>query len=213
MAVLTAAAAWWRVPVPIVSSMVAAVIGVVKRWPWLVCIAAAGLGGGLAARAVTKPVKPETVHEWVTLLDDPAPSGPFVRATVDLDGRHFTVSLAGGSGRGLLTHAAGEQPLISARTRPLRKAEQWLRWRHVVGGLDNVVVEDWRAGSPLTRSTNRVRSLLSHGADVMPPKERALFLGLTVGDDRAEPPEMINDFRQSGLSHLTAVSGENVHSG
>ena len=56
---------------------------------------------------------------------------------------------------------AGEQLLVSARTWPLRNAEQWLRWRHVAGGLDSVVIEEWRAGAPLTRSTNRVRSLLS----------------------------------------------------
>jgi len=91
MALLAAAGAWWRVPVPIVPSMVAAVIGVGKRWPWLVCVAAACLSGGLAAGAAsTAPVVSAPVHGWVTLLDDPAPSGPFVRATVDLGGRHLT---------------------------------------------------------------------------------------------------------------------------
>src|SRR4051794_2876377 len=115
-----------------------------------------------------------------------------------------------GTIEGLKAHSAGEQLLVSARTRPLRNTERWLRWRHVVGGLDNVVIEEWRVGAPLARSTNRVRALLSHGAKVMPAKERALFLGLAVGDDRAEPPDMISDFRQSGLAHLSAVSGENV---
>jgi competence protein ComEC len=37
-----------------------------------------------------------------------------------------------------------------------------------------------------------------------------LFLGLVVGDDRGQPPAMVESFRASGLSHLTAVSGQNV---
>jgi ComEC/Rec2-related protein len=31
-----------------------------------------------------------------------------------------------------------------------------------------------------------------------------------LGDDRAEPPDLVDDFRAAGLSHLTAVSGENL---
>ncbi len=38
----------------------------------------------------------------------------------------------------------------------------------------------------------------------------SLFNGLVIGDDRFEPPAMVQEFRDSGLSHLTAVSGQNV---
>ena len=44
----------------------------------------------------------------------------------------------------------------------------------------------------------------------LPTIERALFLGLVIGDDRAEPADLVADFRRSGLSHLTAVSGQNI---
>ncbi len=44
----------------------------------------------------------------------------------------------------------------------------------------------------------------------MPPADAALARGLIIGDDRHEPPAMIDRFRRSGLSHLTAVSGQNV---
>ena len=40
--------------------------------------------------------------------------------------------------------------------------------------------------------------------------DAALFTGLVIGDDARQSPEMISAFRSSGLSHLTAVSGENV---
>jgi competence protein ComEC len=44
----------------------------------------------------------------------------------------------------------------------------------------------------------------------MSSDEAALFTGLVIGDDAREPIDMIDAFRASGLSHLTAVSGENV---
>ena len=44
----------------------------------------------------------------------------------------------------------------------------------------------------------------------MPIADAALARGLIIGDDRDQPPAMIDRFRRSGLSHLTAVSGQNV---
>jgi competence protein ComEC len=44
----------------------------------------------------------------------------------------------------------------------------------------------------------------------MPGADRALFLGLVMGDDSAQPRSMIDDFRGSGLSHLCSASGQNV---
>ena len=43
-----------------------------------------------------------------------------------------------------------------------------------------------------------------------PPDRAALTRGLVIGDDRDEPPAMVQRFRDAGLSHLTAVSGQNV---
>ena len=45
---------------------------------------------------------------------------------------------------------------------------------------------------------------------VIPEPYGALFRGLVIGDDRDQPEAMIERFRASGLSHLTAVSGQNV---
>jgi competence protein ComEC len=47
-------------------------------------------------------------------------------------------------------------------------------------------------------------------AQQLPREDAALFMGLVIGDDRAQPRAMISSFRNSGLSHLTAVSGQNV---
>jgi competence protein ComEC len=44
----------------------------------------------------------------------------------------------------------------------------------------------------------------------MPSAERSMYLGFVIGDDRDQPPDLIAAYRDTGLSHLTAVSGENV---
>ena len=83
--------------------------------------------------------------------------------------------------------------------------------RHIVGRITNVKLSSqWRDGSSFTRATNRLRRLLTKGASHLPANEAALLLGLIIGDDRAQPREMIDSFRDSGLSHLTAVSGQNI---
>jgi competence protein ComEC len=76
--------------------------------------------------------------------------------------------------------------------------------------MDLRALPDWSAGSPLARSTQRTRNALARGAAPLGPVDRSLFLGLVIGDDRDEPPALVDDFRRSGLGHLTAVSGQNV---
>jgi competence protein ComEC len=72
------------------------------------------------------------------------------------------------------------------------------------------VSEEWTDASLLARSSNRVHEWLAEGARSLPEEDRALFLGLVMGDDRQQPRAMVDDFRASGLAHLTAVSGQNV---
>jgi competence protein ComEC len=72
-------------------------------------------------------------------------------------------------------------------------------------------VGDWLDGSPLYRTSSRVRSKLRRVAEsTIGGDNAALFTGLVIGDDAREPVGMVGAFRASGLSHLTAVSGENV---
>jgi len=40
--------------------------------------------------------------------------------------------------------------------------------------------------------------------------EQALFAGLVYGDDRAQSPLTADNFDAAGLTHLLAVSGQNV---
>ncbi len=80
----------------------------------------------------------------------------------------------------------------------------------MVGEFDLEWASDVDVGDPVARASNRVRSAIERAAAHLPADDGALFRGLVVGDDRDQPREVIDRFRASGLSHLTAVSGQNV---
>ena len=72
------------------------------------------------------------------------------------------------------------------------------------GGPRDVGLASWwqtAAGS--------LRDGLRSAAAVLPEAPAGLLPGLAVGDTRALPAELRDDFRAAGLSHLTAVSGDN----
>jgi competence protein ComEC len=55
-----------------------------------------------------------------------------------------------------------------------------------------------------------VRAGLRRSVSGAPPEARALVPALVVGDDRQMSPEVVEDFRTTGLTHLAAVSGTNL---
>jgi competence protein ComEC len=55
-----------------------------------------------------------------------------------------------------------------------------------------------------------IRSVILRGTRSLAPTTRALVAGFLLGDTRDIPAPVIDDYRASGLSHLLAVSGENV---
>ena len=102
------------------------------------------------------------------------------------------------------------RPASARRSTPT--AGRRVAWQHVVGEFERRLARRRRrraAGWPT--ASNRVR-----GADrawrwrSLPADHAALARGLVIGDDRDQPPEMVERFRASGLAHLTAVSGQNV---
>lgn len=55
----------------------------------------------------------------------------------------------------------------------------------------------------------RERAEISLGKG-MPPREAELAKGFVLGEDNGIDPQTVEDFRRAGLSHLLAVSGQNV---
>jgi competence protein ComEC len=64
--------------------------------------------------------------------------------------------------------------------------------------------------SRLQRLAGRLRAGLRDAADPLPDDEAGLLPGLVVGDTSRQDAGLGDDFRTTGLTHLTAVSGTNV---
>jgi competence protein ComEC len=62
----------------------------------------------------------------------------------------------------------------------------------------------------IQRVAGELRSGLRKAADVLPPAQRGLLPGLVVGDVSRMDDQVKADFKEAGLSHLTAVSGANL---
>jgi competence protein ComEC len=134
------------------------------------------------------------------------------RGVLSLDGRRHWVLAGGTAGRALARAQPGERLHAEGVRIPLT-GDGLVRGtsRHVVGRFEPVAITSFGAQPPaLQRSATRARDLLARGASHLPPREASLFLGLAIGDDAGQPPEMVAAFRAAGLSHLTAVSGQNV---
>ncbi|MEZ5282428.1 MAG: ComEC/Rec2 family competence protein [Acidimicrobiales bacterium] len=169
--------------------------------------------GDLSAKAM-HGLSPATKGEFdgrVRLVSDPERRGAGVSAEVRWQAGRYQVWAFGRAANVLQQAAVGEEVGIRGSVEPLDGPSGWALSRHLVGRIDATVL--WRTGDEIGwwwRSTNAVRSHLAQGASGLGPVERALLLGFTVGDDRDLPDDVVDDFRASGLSHLTAVSGQNV---
>ncbi len=171
------------------------------------------LGSGLSVAAWDE-VRPDRLGPfvgWSCLVTDPTPRNGSVVAVFDVEGERFEAWARGSPRRRLTDHLAGECAQISADRRVISgSAARRAAVRHIVGGLHITAIGEWAEGPPMSTASNRVRRLFAAGAARLSWPDRALFAGLVIGDDRDEPQEMIDGFRASGLSHLTAVSGSNV---
>jgi competence protein ComEC len=149
---------------------------------------------------------------WATIVGDPQPFPNATRVVVAIDGERFEYWARGRAKRARVSDwEAGDRVLLSA-TRDALDGDRRLRVasQHVVGEATLNWVAEVAPGGPLDQASNRVRGVLARGSHALPAGDDALFRGLVLGDDAEQPPAMIDRFRASGLSHLTAVSGQNV---
>lgn len=66
------------------------------------------------------------------------------------------------------------------------------------------------APSAVQRAAGRLRQGMRDAVAPLPADERGLLPGLVAGDTSRLSPQLRDDFRATGLSHLVAVSGTNV---
>ena len=218
------AGAWAAHPLPLAvvavsaSVLVIAVAGHARRWAPVTAVVAAVLACGLSGRAWlgTAAIAPGPFNGTVVLRTDPVRVGAGVRATGEVvggaaSGRHLGLWTFGRVARRLDERAAGERVAASgAFAPPPAEFARQLAARHVVGRLDVDVITGWTEGSPRPRLPIGCVASSHGGLRTLPPDGLGLYLGMVLGDDRAQPPDQLAAFRGAGLSHLTAVSGQNV---
>ena len=108
--------------------------------------------------------------------------------------------------------SAGEGVTLRGWLEPLSGFDTRWRWQHAVGTLHATELLDARHLH--TRRSielaNAARAAVSEAPTPLQPVDRALLAGFLLGDTRGVPDDVTERFRESGLTHLTAVSGENV---
>jgi len=187
----------------------------------LACIGVACIGFGMTARAVdgqrhTPLALGTTVTMRGTLVGDPS-GGPYsatVLVRVGVVGGHRTV-LAAASGDDAMrirVLEAGDHVTLAGRLGQLQHTatDERARWRHAVARLEDAQVRTLGPPNPLFRVADAFRDHVLRGTRALAPTPRALLAGFLLGDTRGIPSDVVADYRDSGLSHLLAVSGENV---
>jgi competence protein ComEC len=89
---------------------------------------------------------------------------------------------------------------------------EYLRQRGYPAELSvSTVRSEGDPSSPVVRAADRLRAALRDSfARVFPRREAGLLMGLTLGDTSRLDPVVAERFKATGLTHLLAVSGENV---
>jgi competence protein ComEC len=178
----------------------------------VMCAASVGVGLGVHSWQQLRQPQLGSFQGVAKVVDDPQWRNGGVQTVLQLDGERFIVYAYGLPGRRLSNRQAGQVLWVSGDRLRLEVSKQnRLSYRHIVGTFAvREVSESFGNGAVLYLSANNIRTALARSAAAMPRDEGALFMGLIIGDDRLQPTSMITAFRSSGLSHLTAVSGQNV---
>jgi len=108
---------------------------------------------------------------------------------------------------------AGDRVDLRGRFEPLPRHgyDARYRWQHASALFtDTSVIGFQPARGVVPRLANDVRAAILRGTTTLAPTPRAVTAGFLLGDTRAIPDDVTADYRDSGLSHLLAVSGANV---
>lgn len=200
-------------PLAVLALVMALVVGSASRRPVLVAVALLVVVGSRADASVAAlgVPPPERVDGVATLVSDPAPRRFGLQVVLDIDGRRYLADVPidrAGAVRTLLT---GEQVRVDGRPRDLDGAPRgWVLSRHLAGRLSVRAIEPAGRGAVWFRVANVVHRTITAGASSMGDERGPLYTGLVLGDDREQSDLMRFRFEASGLTHLLAVSGQNV---
>ncbi|MGK2948506.1 MAG: ComEC/Rec2 family competence protein [Acidimicrobiales bacterium] len=198
------------VALPLLAALALVAVAVRRRFLPLLCLAVAVLVGTLAERSLAglDGVDEAVVTAQVVLITDPEPSFGDVRAEARAGGRRVELRASGAVADELAPRLAGEAVSVRGRLHPA--ASDWLVSRHIGASLHVDVIEGWHKGDLGSRVANGLRRTIHGGAGSLTGAQRSLFTGLVYGDVRDQPLAVSDAFLGAGLTHLVAVSGQNV---
>ncbi len=155
--------------------------------------------------------RPARVEGIAELGSDPESSAFGTNFELIAVGRRWAASAGRGVESMVSELRTGDRIRMSARVSDLDRApREWVLSRHLAGRLDLHSAEPLPGTRPWFRAANGVHELLERGAGSMDQTDRSLYLGLVVGDDRDQSELTRFQFQASGLTHLLAVSGQNL---
>ena len=212
LAVAALAGAWWSAGVPLVPAIILGAVALAVRKPWLLVAAVALLSSSLGARAWAglDPLEPAAFDGEVALVADPVPVGEGMRVLVRAEGRRYEAWAYGRAARHLSDRLAGDRVSVTGSVRPILPLPDYQAARHIANRLNIDRIHDYREGAFPYRLANWLRRTIARGAESLDGDRLALLTGLSYGDDRYQSPVVSDDFRAAGLTHLLAVSGQNV---
>ena len=165
--------------------------------------------------------KRETVHADLVVRDDPrrlrGDAGRPATYAIAAELRRVTPAAGGASLRldvrvlvlasdpAWLTVLPGQSGTMTGRLAPARGGDLRAAVLTASGPPDSMDPAPWHQ-----RAAGALRAGLQRACAPLPDAPGGLLPGLVVGDTSALDPELADDFRATGLTHLVAVSGTNV---
>ena len=172
-----------------------------------VVLSITGLWAGRAKAGLAVPSRSyDEVRARV--MSDPEPSLGGSRVDVSLDGHRWTMTVPFAQHGTSLR--VGDELVVSGATSAFAVRRAFHDARHLAGRFRVRRIVSRRSTAFPYRQANWVRSVLLRSAAGFPDNQRTLFAGFVLGDVSAARPEITDDFRASGLSHLVVVSGQNL---
>ena len=165
---------------------------------------------GVRADLRYRPVASGPYEGEVAVIGDPERSGAGWLIEVRLPtGERVRGRAFGQPGSTVARAAFGESLMVEGTLTPVVD-QPWLRTRHIAGHLSIDAAQPGESAGLRHFVPTMVRDRIAAGAATMDDRRRALYLGLVMGDDRLQPLGQKLRFNAAGLTHLLAVSGQNV---
>ncbi len=201
---------WFVVAAPVVAGWLTRSVPVVVV---AIAVLAGWRGAGEADRWRLAQLEAAPVSATVEVVTDPEDRRALealINAEARLpDGRRVRLEAYGAAAGELGRATVGSRLQIEGGGRP-SGGDAWDRARHLVGRVALARVDVVAGPEGVWAVAEAVRGRVAAGAEGIATERRALYLGLVTGDDRAQEPAQQARFRVAGLSHLLAVSGQNV---